>query len=146
MLEHRAADRRRERGGGVAGAGAGLIAIACAGLVLGGSSGGGGCGRGGLGSLGGRGGGAVTGVDRSEHRADLHGVADGNRVLAHDAGDRRRDLDRDLVGLEAGDRLVDRDGLAGLLQPLAEGGFGDRFTQDGDGDFGCHFLGSSTPA
>ena len=144
MLEDRATDRWGECCGGVAGASAGLVAIACAGLVLGGG-GSGRCRRGGRRRRGRRGG-AVTCIDRGEHRADLHGVADRDGVLAHDAGDRRRHFDRDLVSLEAGDRLVDRDGVAGLLQPLAEGGFGDRFTQDGDGDFGCHILGSSTPA
>ena len=42
----------------------------------------------------------------------------GDDLLAHHAGDRRRHLDRDLVGLEAGDRLVGRDRVAGLLEPL----------------------------
>ena len=45
-------------------------------------------------------------VDPRDHRADRDRVAFLDELLAHHAGDRRRHLDRDLVGLEAGDRLV----------------------------------------
>ena len=37
--------------------------------------------------------------------------------------------DRDLVGLELRDRLVDRDALADLLEPSRDDGLGDRFTE-----------------
>ena len=53
-------------------------------------------------------------------------------------GDRRRHFDADLVGLEAGDRLVGRDRLAGLLQPLRERAFGDRFPERRDLDVSGH--------
>ena len=56
------------------------------------------------------------------------------------AGDRRGHLDRDLVGLEAGDRLVGLDRVAGLLEPLAERRLGDRFAQGRDFDFGRHVV------
>jgi hypothetical protein len=58
--------------------------------------------------------------------------------LPHHAGDGRRHFDRDLVGFEAGNRLVERDGFAGLLQPLADRRFGHAFTQRRDFDFGAH--------
>ena len=48
-------------------------------------------------------------VDRRDHRADRDRVAFLDQLLAQHAGDRRGHLDRDLVGLEAGDRLVGRD-------------------------------------
>ena len=73
-----------------------------------------------------------------DHRADRDRVAVRDQLLAHRAGDRRRHLDRDLVGLEAGDRLVRLDRVAGLLQPLAERRLGDRFAQRRDFDFGRH--------
>ena len=46
----------------------------------------------------------------------------------------RRDLDCHLVGLELDQRLVDRNGLAGLLEPFADGGLGDGFTESGNAD------------
>ena len=73
-----------------------------------------------------------------DHRADRDSVADRDQLLAHRAGGGRVDLDRDLVGLEAGDRLVRRDRLAGLLEPLAERRLGDRFAQRRDFDVGRH--------
>ncbi len=84
-------------------------------------------------------------VDRRDHRADLDGVADLHGLLAHDAGDGRRHLYRDLVGFQAGDRFIDGHGIAGLLQPFAERCLGDRFAQHGHFDFGCHriFLGAA---
>ena len=48
----------------------------------------------------------AAGLDLGDHRADRDRVADRDELLAHRAGDRRVDLDRDLVGLEARDRLV----------------------------------------
>ena len=88
---------------------------------------GGGSGRGG-GGLGGRGGAACAPparavVDLAEQRADGDGLAVLGRDLAEHAGGRRRDFDGDLVGLELDQRLVHRDGVAGLLEPAADGGF-----------------------
>ena len=73
--------------------------------------------------------GAAARLDMRDHRADRDSVADLGQLLAHRPGDRRVDLDRDLVGLEAGDRLVLCDRIAGLLQPGAERRLGDRFAQ-----------------
>src|SRR3546814_20829663 len=50
----------------------------------------------------------------------------------------RSHFDRDLIGFEARDRLIERDGFAGLLQPFADRRFGDAFAQRGDFDFGAH--------
>src|SRR5258707_1232443 len=47
-------------------------------------------------------------------------------------------LDGDFVGLEFAQRLVDRNGVACLHQPLGDGRFGDRFTQRRDLDFDGH--------
>ena len=55
---------------------------------------------------------------RSERRPQRSRLR--NQVLGQHAGDRRRHFDADLVGFEAGDGLIGRDGLAGLLEPLAE--------------------------
>ena len=71
-------------------------------------------------------------VDPRDHRADRDRVAFLDQLLGEHAGDRRRHLDRDLVGLEAGDRLVGGDRVAGLLQPLGERAFGDRFAERGN--------------
>jgi hypothetical protein len=83
-----------------------------------------------------RGAAAPARFDPGDQRADGDRVAFGDELLAHRAGDRRGHLDRDLVGLEAGDRLVGRDRVARLLQPLAERRFGDRFPERRDGDVG----------
>ena len=89
-----------------------------------------------------RAGGRHVGLDQRDHRADFHRVADGRLVLAHDAGDGGRHFHRDLVGLEAGDGLVELHRIARLLEPFADGGFGDRFTESGDFDFAGHALSS----
>jgi hypothetical protein len=62
--------------------------------------------------------------------------------VAQHPGRRRRHLDRDLVGLELHQRLVDRDGIAGLLEPLADGRLGDGFAERRDADVG-HALNPS---
>src|SRR6185437_3794001 len=62
--------------------------------------------------------------DLSEQRADRDRLAVLGGDLAERAGGRRRDLDRDLVGLELDQRFIDRHGIAGLLEPAADGGLG----------------------
>jgi hypothetical protein len=49
-----------------------------------------------------------------------------------------RHLDGHLVGLELDQRLVGLDRVAGLLEPLADGRFGDGFAEGRDADFGGH--------
>ncbi len=139
MLEHQAAHRGRQGGDAVAG----LFARRRGGRGRGGF----GLGGGGNRSGGGRRGLAVTGLDRRDHRADIDRIAHRDNLLAHHPGDGRGHFDRDLVGFEAGDRLVERNRLAGLLQPLADRRFGDAFAQRGNFDFGAHLLFSfRTPA
>ena len=62
------------------------------------------------------------------------GAGDGAAVATGAAPD----FDRDLVGLEAGDGLIERHRFAGLLEPLADGGFTDRFAEGGNFDFRGH--------
>ena len=74
----------------------------------------------------------------SQHGADLdRGVLLGPD-LQQGAGDRRGDLGVDLVGGDLEQRLVDRHGVADLLEPAGDGAFGDRFTEGGESDFGGH--------
>ena len=63
-----------------------------------------------------------------------------DQLLGQHSGDRRRHFDADLVGLEAGDRLVRRDRFARLLEPLGKRSFGDRFPERGDLDVRGHVL------
>ena len=73
--------------------------------------------------------------DDCEHRADL----DRRPLLHEDLGDdtlaRARHLGVDLVGRDLEQRLVQRDGLALLLEPLGDGAFGH-----GDTHLGHHHL------
>ena len=64
-----------------------------------------------------------TFIDLPEQRADGDGLAVLGRDLAEHTGGWRRHFDGDLVGLELDQRLVHRDGVAGLLEPAADGGF-----------------------
>ena len=81
-----------------------------------------------LARLGHRGGGSAVG-DGTEDGADIHGLAgpDGDRL--EDAGGRRRHFDGHLVGLELDHRFVGLDGLAFLLEPLADRRLGDRLAE-----------------
>ena len=94
----------------------------------------------GLASGGLRGAGGVAGaarrafLDLAEQRADADGLAVLGRDLAEHAGGRRRHFQRHLVGLEFDQRLVDGDGVARLLEPFADGGFGHRFAEGGHAD------------
>ena len=84
---------------------------------------------------------ARTSFDHRDHRADFDRVAHSHTVFGHDAGDRRRHVDRDLVGFEADDRLVHGNRFARLLEPFGDGAFGNGFAQSGDFDFGGHGSG-----
>ena len=75
-------------------------------------------------------------LDLAEQRADRDGLAVLGGDLGEHAGGRRRHLDRHLVGLELDQRLVDRDGIARLLEPFADGRLGDGFAEGGNADFG----------
>ena len=68
-------------------------------------------------------------LDLAEHRADRDGFAVLGGDLAEHAGGRRRHFDRHLVGLELDQRLVDRDRVARLLEPFADGRLGHRFAE-----------------
>src|SRR5690606_38834107 len=63
---------------------------------------------------------------------DLDRVAHGELLFAQHAANGRGDFHRDLVGLEADEWFVDLHRVAGLLQPLADRAFGDRFTACAD--------------
>ena len=73
-------------------------------------------------------------LDLAEQRADRDRLAILGGDLAEHAGGRRRHLDRHLVGFELDQRLVDRDGVARLLEPFADGRLGDRFAERGHAD------------
>ena len=85
-----------------------------------------------------RGGGAFVHI--TQQRADFDRVAFLGDDVAHGASRRRRHVNRDLVGFQADDRFVGGDGLTGLLEPLADGCFGNGFAQGRDVDFGGHAL------
>jgi hypothetical protein len=95
-------------------------------------------GGGGLGCRSGRAGAAR--LDVAQHAAHLHGRPFGDSEVGHRAGRGRRHLDRDLVGLELAQGLVDRDGVARLDQPLGDGRLGDRFAQRRNLDLEGHAL------
>ena len=56
-------------------------------------------------------------------------------IVAQHAGGRRRHLDRHLVGFELDQRLVDRDRIARLLEPLADGRLGHELAERRHADF-----------
>ena len=74
-------------------------------------------------------------LDLAEQRADRDCLAVLHGDVGEHAGGGRRHLDGHLVGLELDQRLVDRDGFAGLLEPLADGRLGDGFAERGNADF-----------
>src|SRR5690606_7407115 len=67
--------------------------------------------------------------------ADAHGRARVVALLAERAGDRRRDLHRDLVALELEDGLVRLDVVADALDPARDDRLGDRLAQRGHDEF-----------
>src|SRR5436305_113145 len=64
-------------------------------------------------------------VDLPEQCADGDRLAVLGDDLAQRAGRGRGDFDGDLVGLKLDQRLVDRNRIAGLLEPAADGRLGD---------------------
>ena len=64
-------------------------------------------------------------ADHAELGADLDGLVLLRADLQEHAGDRRGDLRVDLVGRDLQQRLVDRDGVAHLLEPAGDGALGD---------------------
>ena len=76
-------------------------------------------------------------LDLAEQRADRDGLAVLRpRSLRQHAGGGRRHFDRHLVGFELDQRLVDGDGVARLLEPLADGRLGDGFAEGRNADLG----------
>ncbi len=109
------------RGGGLGGGGDGVF-LRSAGAAAG-------CGRGG---------GGACFIDGADDGVDLDGGAFLDLDLAECAGGGRGDFGVDLVGGDFEERLVARDGVAGLLEPLGEGAFGDGFAHLGHDYFGRH--------
>jgi hypothetical protein len=63
--------------------------------------------------------------DLAQQRSDRHRLAVlGGNVRQHACG-RRRHLDRHLVGFELDQRLIDGNRIACMLEPFADGCFGD---------------------
>src|ERR1700736_5874300 len=91
---------------------------------------------GGLGGGGSRlGGGSRAIADLSEQRADRDRLAILGGDFAEDPRRRRRHLDGDLVGLELDQGLVHRHGVAGLLEPAADGGLGHGLAERRNANF-----------
>ena len=80
-------------------------------------------------------------VDRRDDLARHHRGAIALDDLAERPARRRRHFQHDLVGLDLDQDLVGDNRVAGLLLPLQQRGFGDRFRQLRYLDFNyCHFL------
>src|ERR1700722_6589942 len=74
-------------------------------------------------------------IDLSEQSAGRNGFTVFGRDLAQRARRWRRNFDGDLVGLEFNQRLVDCNGIAGLLEPAADGGLGHGFAERWNANF-----------
>jgi hypothetical protein len=81
---------------------------------------------------------AFTFVQHAEQRVDLDRVAFLRGDLAKRSGGRRRHFQRHLVGFQFDQRLAVADGVADILEPLADRCLGDGFAQRGYADFCCH--------
>ena len=75
-------------------------------------------------------------ADHGQDGTDLDRVVLVGLDLQQRAGDGGGDLGVDLVGGDLQQRLVDRDGVADLLQPAGDGAFGDGLPECREGDFG----------
>ena len=75
------------------------------------------------------GGGACARLKVAEHAAHLDGGAFLDGEIDDAAGHRGIHLNRDLVGFELAQWLVDCHRITQLYQPLGDGRLGDRFTQ-----------------
>ena len=69
-------------------------------------------------------------------RADLDGVALVDEQLADGAGERRRQLDERLRGLDLDEHLVDGDGVAGRDLPRDDLGLGQALADIGERELG----------
>ena len=70
--------------------------------------------------------------------SDVDGVALGGEQLADRSGERRRQLDERLRGLDLDEHVVDGDGVAGRDAPRHDLGLGETFADIGeDGRSGC---------
>ena len=93
----------------------------------------------GLGSRSGLGGGGAGAVRQgAQQGADFDRVAFGGDDLGQGAGLGRVDFQSDLVGFQLQQRLVQRYGVADVLQPFRDRRFRDRLAQNGDRDFQGH--------
>ena len=78
-----------------------------------------------------RGGALARRADGGQRGADLHRLVLADEDLHERPGERRRDLGVHLVGGDLEQRLVERDGVADLLEPPGDGAFGDALTERG---------------
>src|ERR1700682_4997616 len=128
------ADSLRTDGASGASAGAAFGGAAAAGAAAaGGGAAGGAALAGGGPGLGGAPRRAV--INLSEQRADGDGFTVLGGYLAEHARRRLRDFDGDLVGLELDQPLLDRHGIAGLLEPAADGGLGHGLAERRNANF-----------
>src|SRR6185312_3335710 len=81
-----------------------------------------------------------TGLDVAQQATHRDGGAFRDREIDDGAGHGGIDLDRDLVGLELAQGLVDGDLVARLHQPLGHRRLGDRFTEGRNLDLDRHDL------
>src|ERR1700730_3525434 len=68
------------------------------------------------------------GADAGDDRADRNDVVDLEQALFHRTGSDRRYLRIDLIGGNFEDAFILPDAVAGLLEPLEDGGFHNTFT------------------
>ncbi len=73
-------------------------------------------------------------ADPGQHGSDGGGLVLAHQDLGERAGERRGDLGVDLVGRDLEQRLVDRHGLADVLQPARDGALGDALAERRHGD------------
>ena len=88
--------------------------------------------------------GLVLDLDADQLRSDREHLSDLAAEREHLAGDRRRDLDRRLVGHHVGEPLVLDDRVAGRDVPDDELDLGDAFAEVGDADDVDAHVGRST--
>jgi hypothetical protein len=80
----------------------------------------------------------ASGGDHAKQGCDANRFAFLGHDFAEYTGRRRVDFERDLVSFKLDQRLIRLDGIARLLEPLADRGFGDAFAEGWNADFGGH--------
>jgi hypothetical protein len=80
-----------------------------------------------------------SGRHLAKQRADRDRLAGVGRDLAQNARARRIDLERHFVRFQFNQRLIGADGIAGLLEPFADGRFGDRLAERRNTNLNRHF-------